>query len=57
MAPGRRQAIIWTDAEILLIRTLTTNFCGTCSEIRTSIENVCEMAVILSHPQFAMFTS
>ena len=26
LAPGRRQAIIWTNAAILLIRTLGTNF-------------------------------
>ena len=26
LAPGRRQAIIWTNAGILLIRTLGTNF-------------------------------
>ena len=50
---GRRQAIIWTNAEILLIRTLGTNF----SEILIRIQNifiqenalenvVCEMASI-----------
>ena len=26
LSPGRRQAIIWTNAGILLIRTLVTNF-------------------------------
>ena len=26
LSPGRRQAIIWTNAGILLIRTLGTNF-------------------------------
>ena len=26
LSPGRRQAIIWTNAGILLIRTLATNF-------------------------------
>ena len=34
LSPGRRQAIIWTNAEILLIRTLGTNF----SEILTRIQ-------------------
>ena len=34
LAPGRRQAIIWTNAGILLIRTLGTNF----SEILIAIE-------------------
>ena len=33
LSPGRRQAIIWTNAGILLIRTLGTNF----SEILTEI--------------------
>ena len=53
---GRRQAIIWTSAGILLIGTLGTNF----SEIRNSnifiqesgFESViCETAAILSRPQ------
>ena len=47
LSPGRRQAIIWTNAGILLIRTLGTNF----SEILSAIKNgVCEMASILSWP-------
>ena len=33
MSPGRRQAIIWTYAGILLIRTLGTNFSEILSEI------------------------
>ena len=33
LSPGRRQAIIWTNAEILLIRTLGTNFSDFLSEI------------------------
>ena len=33
LSPGRRQAIIWTNAGILLIRTLRTNFSETLSEI------------------------
>ena len=58
LAPGRGQAIIWTDARILLIRTWGTNF----SEILRSqnsyifiqenlLENVvCKMAYISSGP-------
>ena len=33
LAPGRRQAIIWINAEILLIRTSGTNFSEILSEI------------------------
>ena len=33
LSPGRRQAIIWTNAGILLIWTLGTNFSETLSEI------------------------
>ena len=58
LTPARRQAIIWTNAGILLIGRLGTNF----SEILIGIqifsftkntrENlVCEMASILSQPQ------
>ena len=58
LSPGRRQAIIWTNAGLLLIRHLGTNF----SEILIGISNifiqenglenvVCEMASILSRPQ------
>ena len=32
LSPGRRQAIIWTNAGILLIRTLGTNFSEILSE-------------------------
>ena len=54
-----RQAIIWTNAGILSIRTLGTNFSEISSEIHifffiqeNAFENiVCEMAVILSLPQ------
>ena len=35
LSPGRRQAIIWTNAGILLIRTLGTNSSEILSEIRT----------------------
>ena len=33
LSPGRRQAIIWTNAGILLVRTLGTNFSEILSEI------------------------
>ena len=35
LSPGRRQAIIWTNVGILLIRTLGTNFSEILSEIHT----------------------
>ena len=35
LSPGRRLAIIWTNASILMIRTLDTNFCEILSEINT----------------------
>ena len=35
LSPGRRQAIIWTNAGILLIRTLGTNFSEIFSEVHT----------------------
>ena len=35
LSPDRRQAIIWTNAGILLIRTLGINFSETLSEIHT----------------------
>ena len=35
LSPGRRQAIIWTNAGILLIRTSGTNFSEIFSEIHT----------------------
>ena len=53
LSPGRRQAIIWTNDGILLIRTLGTNFSEILSEIhsfslkKNAFENVvCEMASI-----------
>ena len=57
LSPGRRQAIIWTNAGISLIGPLGTNFSEILIEIHTfSIKNsfetvVCEMAAILSRPQ------
>ena len=35
LSPGRRQAIIWTNAEILLIGPLGTNFSEIVIEIQT----------------------
>ena len=35
LSPGRRQAIIWTSAAILLIRTLGTNFSEILVKINT----------------------
>ena len=35
LSPGRRQAIIWTNAGILLIRTLRTNFSETLGKIHS----------------------
>ena len=35
LSPGRRQAIIWTNAGILLIRTLGTNVGEVLNEIHT----------------------
>ena len=60
LSPGRRQAIIWTNAGILLIGPLGTNFSEILIEIQTfslrkdkSFESVvCEMAAILSRPQW-----
>ena len=35
LSPGRRQAIIWTNAGVLLIRTLGTNFSEILGEIHS----------------------
>ena len=57
LSPGRRQAIIWTNAGILLIGPLGTNFSENLIGIQTfkkknALENaVCKMASILSRPQ------
>ena len=58
LSPGRRQAIIWTSAGILLIGPLGTNFIEILIKVLTFSfkENVfesvvCEMASILSWPQ------
>ena len=42
LSPGRRQAIIWTNARILVIRTLGTNFSEILSKIHTfSFKKMC----------------
>ena len=53
LSPGRRQSIVWTNAGILLIRTLGTNL----SEIlENAFENVtCEMVSIWFRPQWVDF--
>ena len=58
LKPDWCQAIIWTNAGILSIRTLGTNFSEILSKIHTFLFNkmqnfengVCEMASILSRP-------
>ena len=54
LSPVRRQAIIWTNAEILLIGPLKTNFSEILIGILTfSFEKVVwKMAAILSRPQW-----
>ena len=59
LSPGRRQAIIWINARILLIGPLGTNFTEIAFAIQTflvkknAFENVVwKMAAILSRPQF-----
>ena len=59
LSPGRRQAIIKTNAGILLIRPLRTNFSEFLVEIlifsfkKIAFESVvCEKAAILSRPQW-----
>ena len=64
LSPGRRQAITWTNAGILLIGPLGTNFSEILIGIPTFFiqENacesiVCEMTAILSRPQCVKFKS
>ena len=54
LSPVRRQAIIWTNAGILLIEPLGTNFREILIGIQTfSFKNVvCKMASFLSRPQW-----
>ena len=55
LSPGQRQANIWTNARILLVVPLGTNFNVMLIEIHKfsfTLENVvCEMAAILFRPQ------
>ena len=58
LSPGRHKAIIWTNAGILLIRTLGTNLSEILNKIDTFSYNkmhlnnvVSEMAAIWSRPQ------
>ena len=53
LSPGRRQAIIWTNAGILLIQTLGPNFSEILREIYTfSFKKMhLKMSAILSRPQ------
>ena len=57
LSPSRRQAIIWTNAGILLIGPLGTNFGEISIEIQTFIQEnafesvVCKKVAILSRPQ------
>ena len=56
LSPRRRQAIIWTNAGILLIEPLGTNFnfnrnWSIFIEEKAFEDIVCEMASILSQPQ------
>ena len=58
LSPGRRQAIIWTNSGLLLIRHLGVNFneiqigIQTFSLKKNAFENVvCKMASILPRPQ------
>ena len=58
LSPSQRQAIIWTNAGILLIRLLGTNFSEILIEIHTSSfkkmhlkDVVCKKAAILSRPK------
>ena len=54
LSPGRRQAIIWTNAEILSIALLGTNFSETRIAIRIFIqENAFEIAVCQNGGHFA----
>ena len=59
LSPGRRQAIIWTNAGILLIGPSGTNFNQNSNIFirKNAFESVvCEMASILSRPQCVRHT-
>ena len=59
LSPERHQAIIWTNAGILLIEPCGTNFSEILIEIHENeFESVvCEMAAILSRPQCVKITA
>ena len=62
LSHSRRKAIIWTNARILLIRPLWTNFSEIVNPNIFIQENafesvVCEMAAILSRPQCVKFVA
>ena len=59
LSPGRRQAITWINAGVVLMGPLGTNFSEILVKIHTffiqenAIETVvCEMAAIFSRPQY-----
>ena len=53
LSPGRRQAIIWTNAGILLIRTLGTNFSEILGEIHSF--SFSEMHLKMSSAKWRLF--
>ena len=53
LSPGRRQAIIWTNAGILLIRPLGTNFSEILGEIHTVSFN--KMHLKMSSAKWRLF--
>ena len=53
LSPGRRQAIIWTNDGILLIRTLGTNFSETLSKIQSFLFK--KMHLKLSSAKWRLF--
>ena len=63
LLPCQRHAIIWTNAEILLIWPLGTQFSETLSEIHAfslkemHLNIICKMATIWSWPQYVNSTS
>ena len=57
LAPYRRQAISWTNADLLLIRSLWTNFLTIKIKILSFYKNalknlVCHLSTILFRPQY-----
>ena len=56
LSPGRRQAILWTNAEVFLVGLSGKNFSEILIKIQTfllknTFENVCEMVSISSRPE------